>query len=65
MFRSIGNKVEDFGYFINESNGNDPNVIFNIFNVFQLVGFNEKNKEMEIQYGAVSDLWYRFIVKRE
>lgn len=54
IYDGIYKALDDFGYYIDEDmrDSGSPNVLFNIFNVFTLK--EESNKEMVLQYGALS-----------
>jgi hypothetical protein len=49
----------DFGYCLFETTeGDEPNVVFNIYNVFQLLDFEEETKELTLQYGSLAEVAY-------
>lgn len=62
MLPSMSGKVVeslDFGYWINNTATEGPNVIFNIYNVFKILEFEESLKEGTLEYGSLADVAFK------
>lgn len=48
----------DFGYFKLLPSEDGPDVVFNIYNVFQILEYEEEQKEFTFQYGSLAEVAY-------